>query len=250
MAIDDGNLAVILNAEWRTWSVHDRRAGRAVIWSGDVAAAPEWVVYDQIRNLLHALAVGQPWGLLHAAALHGHGRGVLLTGPSGSGKSTFTAASLRGGGATAGDDFVLVESDAGALRAHAVFDTVKLTDRSLALLPDLAGRIRNPLRRIEDKALIHLSEVAPERFTTGFDLHAILTCRVSGVPASRIAPCPPAAVLKALAPSPVFLLRDRQEDIFRHCAALCRRLPSFSFAIGTDLDEAVDGFGRFVRTLA
>jgi len=249
MSFDGGNLSAILNAEWRAWLIHDRAAGRAVIWAGDVAAVPEWVIYDQIRNLLHLLAAGEGWGLLHAAALRHAGAGLLLTGPSGAGKSTTTAASLRGGFDTAGDDFVLVTDGPGQPEAQAIFDTIKLTDRSLDLLPELTALIRNPLRRIEDKALVHLSEVAPARFASGFPLHAILHCRVSGVPESRIAPCAPALALKALAPSTVFLLRDRHEEIFRRCAALSRRLPTHAFAIGTDLDAAVACLRAFAGTL-
>ena len=68
--------------------------------------------------------------MFHAAALRYGGIGCLITGKSGSGKSTMTAAAVSRGFETAGDDFVLIETE-GTPRAHAVFDTIKLDEHGL-----------------------------------------------------------------------------------------------------------------------
>ena len=57
----------------------DARRRRIAVWFGDVAAAPEWLVYDQIRSALHLASRGRSFGMFHAAALRYGGIGCLIT---------------------------------------------------------------------------------------------------------------------------------------------------------------------------
>ena len=106
------------------------------------AAAPEWLVYDQIRNALHLASRERSFGMFHAAAFATRGLGCLITGKSGSGKSTLTAAAVRG--ASRWPATILSYRDDGPPRVHAVFDTIKLDERGLTEFPRYRPYIRNP----------------------------------------------------------------------------------------------------------
>ena len=151
-----------VNEEWNTRCLIDADKRHAIVWFADAATIPEWVIYDQIRNALHWLSYERNFGLFHAAALRLGAVGCLITGKSGSGKSTITAAAIAHGFDSAGDDFVLIETTT-APRVHAIFDTIKLDDKSLARFPQFQPFIRNPWRRAEDKAIVHfLTQAATE----------------------------------------------------------------------------------------
>jgi hypothetical protein len=224
----------------------DAHRQRIAVWFGDVAAAPEWLVYDQIRNALHLASRGRGFGMFHAAALRYRGVGCLITGKSGSGKSTMTAAAVTRGFETAGDDFVLIETD-GSPHAHAVFDTIKLDERGLTEFPQFRPFIRNATRPAEDKAITHLYDAAPERIASGFPLRAILHARLTGERQSRIVASTRAAAYLALTPSTMFLLRAENREVGAKCAALVASLDAYAFEIGTDSTAAVAELSAFMR---
>jgi hypothetical protein len=244
---DDGRrLVITVNDEQQTRTLVDIERRLIAVWFGDASAAPEWLVYDQIRNALHVISRERGFGLFHAAALRYAGVGCLLTGKSGSGKSTMTAAAVTHGFETAGDDFVLVETGPRP-RVHAIFDTIKLGEKGLAEFPQVHPFIRNPSRRAEDKAILHVYDIARERIVTGFPLHAVLHARLTGEAQSRIVASTTAAAYLALTPSTMFLLRAQSREVGEKCAALLATLPPFAFEIGTDLHAALAELTSFLR---
>jgi hypothetical protein len=247
---DGGRLDVGLNLEWRTWGIFDRQRKLALIWSHDAARTPEWVIRDQTRNALHWWSQFRRWGLFHAAALRLGDRGCLIAGKSGSGKSTVTAAALLAGFSTAGDDFVLVETNGLAPRVHAVFHTIKIDDASLDRLPQLKSSASKPIPLPNEKFLVRLFEAAPDRVATDFPVHAVLHSRVAGTSKSRIARSHSSRVFSALAPSTVLLLRTQENEIVAKSAELARSLPAYSFDIGVDINEAVETLRSFMAELS
>jgi hypothetical protein len=247
---DDGGhrLVLTVNNEQQTRKLVDLDRRRVAVWFGDASAAPEWLIYDQIRNALHLTSRDRGFGLFHAAALRYAGAGCLLTGKSGSGKSTMTAAAVTHGFETAGDDFVLVETGHPPC-VHAIFDTIKLGEKGLAEFPHVHPFIRNTSRRAEDKAILHVYDIARERIVTGFPLHAVLHARLTGEPQSRIVASTTAAAYLALTPSTMFLLREQSREVGDKCAALLAALPPFAFEIGIDLDAALAELTAFLRGL-
>ncbi len=238
-------LTLTINEDMNARTLVDAQRQRIAVWFGDVAAAPEWLVYDQIRNALHLASRERSFGMFHAAALRYGGVGCLITGKSGSGKSTMTAAAVSRGFDTAGDDFVLIETE-GTPRAYAVFDTIKLDERGLTEFPQFRPYIRNATRRAEDKAITHLYDAARDRIASGFPLRAVLHARLTGERQSRIAASTPAAAYLALTPSTTFLLRAQNREVGAKCAALVAGLSAYVFEIGTDADAAVAELSSFM----
>lgn len=243
-----GRLTLTVNDELQTRCLVDAARQRVAVWFGDASAAPEWLIYDQIRNALHLASRDRNFGLFHAAALRYAGAGCLITGKSGSGKSTLTAAAVAHGFEMAGDDFVLIET-LRRPRVHAVFDTIKLDERGLAKFPHYRPFIRNPGRCAEDKAIVHLFDVAPDQIATGFSLDAIVHARLTGEGQSRIVASTVSAAYRALAPSTMFLLRTQGREVGTKCVELAGRLPAYAFEIGNDLDAAVAALAAFMREL-
>jgi hypothetical protein len=246
--MDSRRSALTVNEEWHTRCLIDADKRHAIVWFGDAATIPEWVIYDQIRNALHWLSYEHNFGLFHAAALRLGAVGCLITGKSGSGKSTITAAAIAHGFDTAGDDFVLIETTT-VPRVHAVFDTVKLDDKSLARFSQFEPFIRNPSRRADDKAIIHLFDSSRDRIASGFPLHVILHAHLTGEQQSRIVRSAPSDAFRALAPSSLFLLRAQGKQVAANCAMLVGRLGTYAFEIGTDIGAAVAELAGFMRGL-
>jgi hypothetical protein len=246
--IDSRRSSFIVNKEWNTRCLIDADKRHSIVWFADAATIPEWVIYDQIRDALHWLSYESNFGLFHAAALRLGAVGCLIAGKGGSGKSTLTAAAIVRGFDTAGDDVVLIETTA-APRVHAVFDTVKLDDKSLARFSQFEPFISNARRGVEDKAIVRLFDSSPDRIASGFPLHVILHAHLTGGQQSRIAKSTPSDAFRALAPSSLLLLRAQGRQVAANCAKLVGRLGTYAFEIGTDTDAAVAELAGFVDQL-
>jgi len=237
-----------MNEEWNMRCLIDADKRQAIAWIADASTAPEWVIYDQIRNALHWLSYGRDFGLFHAAALRLDAVGCLIAGKSGSGKSTITAAAIAFGFDSAGDDFVLIEGTT-VPSVHAIFDTIKLDDKSLARFPQLQPFVRNPWRRPKDKAIVHLFDTGRDRIASGFPLHVILHARLTAKHQSRIVRSAPSDAFLALAPSSLLLLRGQGKQVSANCAKLVRCLSTYAFEIGTDIDAAIAELAGFMHGL-
>ncbi len=241
----DLGLTLRWDPDTRTWRVLSAHRRLAAIWTADAAALPEWEDSAPLRDVLHWHAAGGPALLLHAAAIGQGGAGVLLAGPGGSGKSTTTAAAVRAGWMTTGDDFVLI--DPTTCRAHGLYDSVKLGPESLDLVPEFRAAIGNPDRPSDQKARIHLGEAWPELYARTIDLKALLLPVVTGAARSRIVPAGPGEGMRALVPTTVFLLRGVAVSVMTKSTALLRRLPSYRLELGRDPAEAVAAIGAFLE---
>ena len=226
-----------LDEDTRTWHVFDRARRSAAIWTEDASRLPDWEQSFPLRTLLNWLLAPSAASLAHAAVVCEGERGVLLAGAGGSGKSTTTVACLEIGLTTCGDDFVAVTGGAEP-RAHALFDTIKLDEPSLARFPHLAAHVANPDSAAGAKARIHLSDLSPPRLRSSCSLAAIVVPRVAPGGPTRIEPLPKTAALRALVPSTVFLTRGAEIETAAKLGALVRRLPTYALRIGGAPAEA------------
>jgi hypothetical protein len=189
-----------------------------------------WILSQHDRRLVHAAAVAPP----------GSDTGVLLAGAGGSGKSTTAMLCLGAGFRYAGDDYIAV-SPPGATngpRAHSLFATAKLSATSLARLPFLNEGVRlAPLN--DEKGVIDLTVICPERLANSFALGAVIVPRVRGGKTSvrRISQ---AEALRALAPTTLLQLPGNGNDTFRDITRLAASLPAWSLDLGDDLESIPD----------
>jgi len=218
-----------------TARLFDGPARHAFAWTQDAALLPYWERSFPFRQILHWAAIGTPLQPVHAGAVGRADGGVLVTGPSGSGKTTTTIACwLSGLLGYAGDDYVLVDTGPRP-RAIGLYTTAKFTEDSFARFPALRGRERNPVRNGDEKALVYVSDVAPERLVPEFPLRAVLIPRVTGRPESRLVPVEPGAAVRALVPTTVAQLLGSSAETVAKLGRLCRALPCYRLDCGTDL---------------
>ena len=233
----DRRVYLRLDEDTRTWHVFDRAQRRAAIWTEDASRLPDWEQSFPLRTHLNWLLAPSAASLAHAAVVCEGERGLLLAGAGGSGKSTTTVACLEIGLETCGDDFVAVTGGA-APRAHALFDTIKLDEPSLARFPFLSGHVANSDSVAGTKARIHLLELRPTWLRSSCSLAAIVVPRVAPGELTRITPLSKTAALRALVPSTVFLTRGAEIETSAKLGALVRRLPTHELCIGGAPAEA------------
>lgn len=230
--------------------LYDAATRQGTLWARDSSAAPDWEWSAPFRRIFHLAGADEPWGMFHAAALSDGRAGLLLAGAGGSGKSTLTAAAVRCGLATAGDDLVLVEPAGGGFVAHRLYDTVKLDPGALARLALPAAWPLHGDAVGEGKRRLHLHEASPTSLATGFALHGLVLPRLAGAGPSRLAPAPPGAAMRALGPSTVLLLRGGEARTFAKAAAIVRALPAWRLDMGPDPHEAAAALAAFMAGLA
>ena len=228
---------VTFNEDTRTWHVFERGSRRAAIWTQDASCLPDWEHAFPMRTLLNWLYAPSPSTLAHAAVVGDGAYGVLLAGAGGSGKSTTTAACLDLGLETCGDDFVAVTCGEKP-RAHSLFDTIKLDERSLEWFPDLKAHVANPDTARETKARIHLREARPSLLMASCEVRALVVPRLVPGDRTRIQPLSKAVALRALAPTTLFLVRGTEAETAAKLATLVRRLPTYELLIGGEPAEA------------
>lgn len=228
------------------WYLHDPASAAAVYWAREAAAIPEWDYGAPLRNLLAWALHDVGRLLLHGAVIGRPERALLVAGAGGAGKSSTTLAALRRAGLqTVGDDFVALAPD--GTTAEALFDTVKLDAPALERLGVPAAWVANPERPAGEKARLHLRSLLPEALAATLPVRALAVPRVVDSEASRALPLAPGAVLRALAPSSLFLIPGAEAERFRCLAALTQRLPCYALELGRDpqgVAELVEGLLR------
>ncbi|MGD2052093.1 MAG: hypothetical protein PVI35_06425 [Acidimicrobiia bacterium] len=209
-------------------SVLDRDTGRAVFWVASPATVPGWMQAAPLRTILPWFIAATGGQFVHGAGVGIDGHGVLIAGAGGSGKSTTAVLCADAGLQFAGDDYVVIGADGDV---HAAYNSAKLDDASLALLPHLAPWVINDDPDVS-KHVVLLHDALPGRVVPRLRLDAIVLPHVGDGP-SRLRPASPAEALLALAPTTVFQLPGAGRPALRFMADLARRVPAFHLELGT-----------------
>ena len=183
-----------------------------------------WLVTSRHRHIFHAGAVASEAG------------GALLAGRGGSGKSTIAVACLLAGELDyLSDDLALVECWE-TPTVFSLYGTAKLEPRTLELLPgSFAGNL-DSLEATEDKIVVRLWAITPERMRRSAPIRAIVCPRVVGSGRSRLVRASPGDALRALAPTTVFLVQHEQAAAVASIRHLVSLVPTFVLELGADLD--------------
>jgi hypothetical protein len=237
-------------------TILDLGRGRCLHWVYEISKVPAGAAASPLRTPLGLLLATRGRYLLHGAAIGSASGAVLLAAKSGSGKSTSALACLdaaaRSGAPrllVAGDDFVVLEPDPAAPRAHAFFGTAKIGRPQAALFPGLAGLVARdggPLDVPGEKAVLRLFPDAADRFAPVLPLRAIAVPALDlDRPGSRIEPLSRAGAVLALAPSSIFLVPGTGAETLAAATRLVVGLPCYRLRLGRD----VRGIPRAIEAL-
>lgn len=203
--------------------------------------------YERGRPLQPVL---RQWGLdsglhlTHAGMVEWSDRGVLFGGPSGSGKSTSALACFLGGFNYLSDDCLLLTEEDNAFVGSSLYNSVHLHAEHLVRFPSLRSHAVLPRLPVDEKAVAFLRETGRGGVATEATIDAVVLPRVSAG-MSTVARLSPGRALVALAPSSLFMgLGDWQASLDR-LGRLVSSVPTWSLALGEDVDAVPD----LVRTL-
>lgn len=228
----DLTLAAQYNEDQRSWLVLDLSQNRGLLWIDDLDQLPAWDVVAPFRTMFHWYLASTPLAIVHAGALEHGETAVLLAGPGGAGKSTTVAIASTQGMKVFGDDLVIVGEHQGTSQVFALYDAIKLDPA--APIPKSLGIIAETGWPCADKVAYHYRDLGSDRLGRQAPLSAIAHCVVAGRPETTALPTTQPQVLKALAPSTLFLLRGFEQATLAKISAIVRTLPSVELQLGSE----------------
>jgi hypothetical protein len=230
----------------RVLNLYDPAGGRARLWIEDYSALPPGERGTPFRHLLGWLLADHSMELVHAGAVGLDGNGVLLIGRGGSGKSTTALACLNDGFDFIAEDYTAVSLEGPT--AHTLFSTAKLdrkhSERNPDLLPPNLGRIT-----VDNKEMAFLADAYRDRLVGSISIAAIVKPTIGPGIASHPERIGGAAAVAYLAPSTIFQLPGRSEQVLATIASLVRAVPTYSLTLGSDLASIPRALRRLLESL-
>jgi len=234
----------------RALSVYEPEARTAWYWVDDIGRLPWWEEATPLRFILDWWLRDHGIFQLHSGAVGTESGGVLLVGKSGSGKSTSTLACIGSELLYVGDDYVAVSLGEEA-QVHSLYSSGKLEPDHLARLPHLRPAVTNAEHLELEKAVIYANESFANSMVSHLPLRAIVAPRiVPGSTTARAQRVSAAAGLAALAPSTVFQLHTRGQEVLSGTTEMARRVPSFMLEIGSDIGSIPRAIAEIVESVS
>ena len=210
-----------------------------------IIAAIAWhdriFIYERAKPLRRALLNwynDRDVQIIHTGLVARDHKGLLLVGKSGSGKSTSSLACIMGGFDYLGEDYIGLQTcPNGSFVGHSMYNSVFLETDHLGRFTELAPyAIRGRLPH-EEKSVLILSQVFPQRLVRAVPIRALVVPRVGDAPDTRFEPASKGEALLALAPSSLFQVPNRALGVpgFVRLAQLVERIPCFRLELGRKL---------------
>jgi len=219
-----------------TVTCFDRQAQHIV---GSIAWGKAVYLYERGKPLTRPLIAwysDRNVQVIHGGLVSQDGRGVLFGGWSGSGKSTSALACLCDGFKYLGEDYIgLQKLPDGTFRGYSIYNSAFLETSHLARFPVLAPYAQKAKFPSEDKSLVLLSQIFPDRLLSSIPVHVLVLPRVMDLVESRIQPALKAKALLTLGPSTLLGIPGLGSSRLDVLAQLIERLPSYWLDLGRDL---------------
>lgn len=225
----------------------DRCAGHVV---GCMGSANRLYVDERARPFQRLLSVwfnDRKIQLIHSGLVSWEGRGVLFVGMGGAGKTTASISCLLDGFGYLGDDFLgLEENSDGSFTGYGIYASCLLTPKHLTRFPDLMPYERAANHAHEDKSLVYLSGLFPERLERSAPIEVIALPRVVDADETSFRTASKGEALLALAPTSVMFLPGANVRSLDKLARLVECVPCYWLELGRDVNQ----IARTVRQMA
>ena len=228
-----GGLVVNLQHQGRVLSAIDLES-RTAWWIGPSPDAVEYTErahplrliltqwqQSRGRNLVHAAAVGIPSGC------------ALIIGQGGAGKSTTAMACATGGLLYLSDDICLVQ-DSPSPAVHSLYSSAKLAVQGLTRFPTLAPAADPHGRPDSEKLVLFFHQLAAVTTLPTLPLRALLLPTITATAQTTIRPSTSGQAFLQLTPSCIWHLPHLRPQLLASFAALARRVPVYTLALGSD----------------
>lgn len=211
---------------------------KAIVWIRDASEYPYYEKAAPLRTIFHWWTTQQGQQFVHGAAIGIASGAVLLTGKGGSGKSTTALSGLLSGMLYLGDDYVLCGLVKDQTMIYSVYNSAKLNDQSVRLLPQLAYRITRNHSSEKDKHVFLAYEHFPHLVYHSLPLRAILIPKVTPNTETQLHSIKSSLAFLALAPTTVFQLAGAREASVSFLRSLVMRLPCYQLLLGKDMTQS------------
>ncbi len=231
-----------------TVSCLDRRSSRIV---GQMRWSDQVLTYELGKPLARPLL---EWHndrgvqVIHAGLVARDSHGILFAGKSGDGKSTCALACVCAGFDYLGEDFVGLErrQPDGSFLGYSLYNAAFVTNDHLARFPQLVPHATLGIPARDDKSVVILSQVFPERLRRVVPIRVLVLPRLGDASESRVRRASKGEALLALGPSSLLQIPSRGMGSFANLAALVERVPVYSLELGRDLRSIAPRVGEIL----
>jgi hypothetical protein len=176
------------------------------------------------------------------------GHGVLVAGESGSGKTTTVLSCLLAGFDFVSDDYVGLEARAdGTYVGHGLQSSTHIHPEDLWRFPRLGKHAIHGRLPAEDKVLIRLSEVCPDRLRPAAGIDLLVLPRITGRPTIQIRPASRSQALLRLAPSSLWMVRHARGAGLPSLAGVVERVPCYWLDLGGEVNTIAPRLRELVQ---
>lgn len=191
--------------------------------------------------LLSVLMLLRPHGYygLHANGVMRDGKGYLIVGGSGRGKTTLTISLVYAGWQFVADDALVLRQTATGIAALALRRSFACTPQTLARFPELARAAAAQPGGLDDKGVIALESLYPDRFIPNCVPGVLLFPRIAGEAHSRLVPLDATSAMATLLEQSAGIFTDHTAGVW-HMAVLGQLLQqtrSYHLLAGRDVYE-------------
>ena len=221
-----------------TFSCLDRHASHIL---ATIAWHDRIFIYERAKPLARLLLTwhnDRQIQIIHTGLVARDGKGVLLVGKSGSGKSTSSLACIAAGFDYLSEDYVgLEECDDGSFLGHSLYNSLFAKTTHLARFEDLFPHAYRGRLPHEEKSVLVLSQLFPERLRRTVPIRALAFPQVVDAERTEFRPASKGEALLALGPSSLLQIPNRRlgSQVFGRLAQLVARVPCYCLKLGNDL---------------
>lgn len=217
----------------------DRQSWHILGW---MASATQLSLYERGKPLHLLMSIwyeDRNVQIIHSGCVSRNGQGVLFPGMARAGKSTSALACLSAGFDYLGDDYVVLQAqDDGVFMGHSLYNSTWLELDHLTRFPALASHAIYGPYPWEEKPLILLSQVCPDRLAMSAEIRVLAFPRIVAARSTRWYPASKPQAFLQLAPSSLFAESLRPgARAFARLAQLIEHVPAYWLELGRDLSE-------------
>jgi hypothetical protein len=218
---------------------------------GHIMASIAWhdriFIYERAKPLARLLLEwhnDQDVQVIHAGLVARDGNGILFAGKSGSGKSTSSLACICAGFDYLSEDYVGLQRRCdGSFVGHSLYNSVFLETAHLKRFEELLPYAIKGRLPEEQKSVIVLSQVFPERLERAVPIRLLALLRVGDTSKPKLRTASKAEALLAIGPSSLLQIQNRRLGVrgFDRMVQLVERIPCYWLEVGSDLGSMPPG---------
>lgn len=242
-----GGFEGFFDVDRQLWQVYDPLKARGIEALAQAGQFAPWVASFPLRNFLHWAYQSMGWRIVHAGTLAIDGKGIMLIGAGGAGKSGTSLSGILAGLDSAGDDYVAMNLDDGAVRASPVMKLMKQDGKGLARLgvDPVALGLGEP--NWQNKHEFDFEQLGRGRRASAIELKAIVLPRIAHVPKSTLRRAPSQVAMMNLAPSNLQQLPGGWREAMRFTGRVARELPAYYLDLSDDGPEIAGAIADLIE---